>query len=123
MATYVVEYLGKNLATNLDAVACGLRVLRLDQYFQYFMPLVSGPSLGPSRTQDERWWPALVAVGIEEITEIVNADFRPKPDPTQAFHFAIAAGEVERRAKSGGDLPELIDGLFAGHPVASFEGP
>jgi len=32
MAIYRVEYLGKDLATDLDAVACGLRVLREDEY-------------------------------------------------------------------------------------------
>lgn len=122
MATYQLAYLGKHAATNLDAVACGLRLTREGDYVQYFMPLVSGPSLAGGPPLGDTFWPALVALAIDEITEAINADFQPKPSPTQAIHLDFTAEQVADRATAG-DLPELVEDLIGGHPVATFEGP
>ncbi len=127
MATYEVRYTGRNHPTDVDGVAAGLRVLRDGDYFQFFLPLVSGPDLAgtsASSYPSERWWQALVRLGIMEIqSQVAEDQFQPREDPTQGHHLPIRAARIEQHLSEPGDLPELINDLLGGHPVGSFEGP
>jgi len=124
MATYTVQYIGRKRPTNLDAVGCGLRVLRDDEYFQYFMPIVSGSSLrAATLPHDERWWQALVASGIDRLKAGITSDFEPRAQPEQVLPITINIHHVEAYLRSNARLPELVEGQWGGHPVGTFDGP
>jgi hypothetical protein len=127
MATYTITYTGRNHPTNVDGVAAGLRVTRNAEYLQFFLPIVSGPdlaSLESSSYPSEEWWRALVRLGLIEVElHVTQVGFKPNDDPTQGRHLPITAKQIEQHLAEGGSLPELEDGLFAGHEVATFDGP
>ena len=122
MATYTVDFTSKNDPTNVDAVNVGLRVSKDEEYFQFFLAAVSGVDLATaSITPDDRWWSALAFVGIEAIKNEIRQGFAPNLNPAEATMIPISAASVTEVAASSIDLPELIDGLFTGQEIASFE--
>ena len=118
---------GRHHPTNIDGQSAGLRHALERKYLKFFLPVVSGPDLAMMKSSSypsDDWWRALVQVGIREIAWRVGLDdFEPRPDPTEGIHLPIAAVKVEEELGSGGPLPELQEGLFAGHEVGAFEGP
>lgn len=127
MGIYTVTYTGRNHPTNIDGVAAGLRVCRDEEYFQFFLPLVSGPDLATTYDSSyprDQWWQALVQLGISEIQSTIStADFEPKTNPIEGIHIAISSTKIEQHLESGEPLPELKEEPFAGHEISSFDGP
>lgn len=124
MAKYTVVYTGRNHPVNVDAVASGLRVLRDGDYFQFFLPMVSKPSLlGMPGEVDDRWWQALAQAGVEAVMAKVAAGLKPNSDPIEGIHLPIPLADVQQLLDDRNSLPQLREGLFGGHPIAVFDAP
>lgn len=124
VATYTLYYKGRDWPTNRDARAAGIAVTREGEYFQFFLPMVSGIEIATSEVDlDDRFWRALVAVAADHIKGLITTqDFRPGATPDLGVPVALPIREVEL-AVPRADLPELREGLIAGHEVSTFEGP
>lgn len=124
MANYSLLYKGRNWPTNRDVRAAGITVTRDDEYFQFFLPMVSGVEIATSDVDlDDRFWRALIAVAAGHIEGLIGTqDFQPADPPDVGIPVPIPILEVEL-AIPRADLPNLTDGLVAGYEVATFEGP
>jgi hypothetical protein len=127
MATYEVRYLSRNYPTNIDGVAVGLRVERDDEYFQFFLPIVSGLDLATTNAPSpltEGWWQALAQLGAQDIGLMVTQQGAvPSEDPTHGLLVPISAKRIKDYLDGGGSLQELEDELWGGQLIASFDGP
>jgi hypothetical protein len=122
MATYTVIFTSENHPTNMDAVNVGLRVVKDDEYFQFFLVVVSGIELAAAKadTSDE-WYAALAAVGVNAIQEEIRGGLQPNDNPSDARVLPISAASVAAVLDGERVVPQLTDGLVAGHEVATFE--
>jgi hypothetical protein len=124
MTTFTVIYTGRNHPTNVDGVAVGLRLLRDGEYFQFFLPVIPGVQLATTSINFEnaKWWSAFVEVGAREVLLRISLEpFEPLEDPTQGVLIPVRFDQVEQQLAGGGGTTELIEGLWAGHPVHEFE--
>lgn len=95
MATYTVTFTSKNHPTNIDAVNVGLRVVKDDEYFQFFLVVVSGIDLAAAKVDtNDDWYAALAAVGVDAIKDKIRDGLQPNANPCDAIMLPISAASV-----------------------------
>jgi hypothetical protein len=129
---YIVAYKGRNWPSDRDGPNVAVTVVRGDEYFQFYtalfppvgaLDLVVGPRPDPSAVGD-RWYQALTLAAIEEVERDIRGGYQPDPDESKRITARLVRPDPARvRAleRASDPLPEIRDGLFAGHEVYRFE--
>ncbi len=131
MMEHVVVYKGRNWPSDRDGPNVALAVWRGGEYCQFYialfppartLDLVVGPGPEP-RGGGNRWYQALARAAMEEVERDIRDGFQPDSDEPKRINARFVHPDPARvRALERGSdaLPEIRDGLFAGHEVYRF---